>query len=323
MRPASHHSVEDIDQASRSIDAIEAVGAEFDDQQRVLELAEDIERIDEIFDTDPTLTQRERTELYDMGINLRLDWLYAEHGGRKLTLTEFVDKSKQTEAFLQRAATHAYEQHDKHPQAFWAVQMKVLDLRAYEAHRFAADSQTTLKDTDQGRKLFGFSDDMMRSVVGESIRLMADIDKRATGDTELAQDARGVLYEHMLLTYARQRSYETQDFDTVFIRSALSREDRPWNGHAYPKRAFDIVISSEKGNRLLQAKNYQNSDEYAWPIEKVQDDDFGQTLDDVPNYLRDFQLLLDNPTDPNLVPQLDAARHRLDNAFGTQLNRVS
>jgi hypothetical protein len=272
--------------------------------------------------TDSSLTATERRELNDMGINLRLDCLYAEHGGRDLPMQQFVAETKHAEAFIGRAAKEAFEGHDKQPQAFWKTQVKLLDLRALAAHRYAADSQTTLKDTPNGQKLFGFSQDIMKSVISDSIRLMKDMDKFAHGHTETAQDARGSLYELMILTYARMKHYEDQDFDKVFVRSALSREDEPWNNYAYPRRAFDIVIERDgKEPVLLQAKNHDSEKQYEWPIHKVQDTHFGRTMDNLPKFIMDFSLLLDNPTDPLMKAPLLKAERRLDEVFGHQIGQ--
>jgi hypothetical protein len=319
MQPTNRHNFDSIERHTYGVDPIEAIQPGYDDTDRMEVIRRDIQWVDKILTGDRTISDRERTELYDMGINLRLDWLYSEHGGRSASLNEFLPVIKEAESFFKQAADHAYERHKQHPQDFWKVQTKILDLHAYEAHRFASDSQTTLKGTDRGQKLFGFSEDLMRGVVADSIRLMKDMGKHIQADTPLGQDARGAIYEQMLVTYARQQSYEAQNFDTVFVRSALRREDEPWNGHVYPKRGFDVVISAEDHLRLLQAKNHRNSDQYAHPIEKVADEHFGDTMDNMPRYLADFALLVDNPSDPHLTPHLNRARRDLDEVFGSQL----
>jgi hypothetical protein len=322
MQPENRSAYNAIEEDFRAQDPLETVVPGYDDEQLAKATREDIGRIDSILDTDTSLTAVERRQLNDMGMNLRLDWLYAESGGRSLPMQQFVGETKHAETFIKKAAAEAYEVHDKHPQDFWQTQVKLLDLRAFAAHRYAADSQTTLKGTPNGQKLFGFSQDIMKSVISDSIRLMKDLDKFAHGSTETAQDARGSLYELMILTYARMKHYEDQDFDKAFVRSALSREDRPWNKHAYPKRAFDIAIEREGEEPiLLQAKNHNSDKEYAQPIRKVQDTQFGRTMDNLPKFIMDFSLLLDNPTDPLMKAPLIKAERRLDEVFGTQIGK--
>lgn len=320
MQNENQRAVKQIDYEVRHLDPIETVSESFDDHDMVGLLKHDIARIDEILEGDTTLTRREKQELYRMGCNLRLDWLYAEHGGRELPLNEFSAAWDETNAFFARAGGLAQETRRHDPNYFWDVALKHLDLRALQAHRNAEESQTNLKGTAVGQKVWALADNQMKGVIRDSVRLMEDMQRYADSHTELAQDARGKLFETMLITYARLDTYESEEFDNVFVRSALDREDHPWNEYAYPKRAFDIVIQSGREATLLQAKNHKNNDQYAKPIHKVEDRHFGETLHNLPKYIAEFRLIISNPTDPLAQPALNRAHEELDEAFGKYIS---
>lgn len=324
MQPENKRALDGIEGYARRLDPLETVMDDYDDSDLAAGSLEDIARIDEILATDSSLTPLERHKAYEAGVDARLDYLYAKNGGMSLPLPQFAHKANQFEQFMKDASSQALKHYDRHPQDYWALQAKYLDLRTLAAHRFAADAQTTLQGTPAGEKLFGFSKDVMRSVLDDSMDLIVKMEKKSRGDSERAQDARGALYEMLLLTYSRMKVIKGEgQLGTVLVRSALEREDRPWNDHVYPKRAFDIVIKSPEQIRLLQAKNHQNNDEYEWPIQKIEDRHFGLTLENIPRHIMDLNLVLDEGVkqkDPLMqVPQMKAEQ-RLDEVFGRQLS---
>ena len=321
MNPNNSSSLQIIEQEFNSKDPLDITEIKSEDSDRLEIVASDFARVNTILETDSTLTKKEKHELYELGTSLYLDWLYADEGGRALPLPAFITKVKEAESFIKKGSEETLARHDRHPQDFWDMQTKMLDLKAYTAHRYAQDSQTTLKGTPQSEKLFEFSQDIMKSVLTDSIKLMKDMEKVSMGNRERDQDARGALYEVMLLAYLRLGTYQNQTFDEVFVRSALSREDHPWNNYVYPKRAFDIVIQKPDGFDLIQAKNHKNNEEYQSPIHKVVDPHFGETLRKLPRYINEMVLLIDNPKDPGMQLPMNNAQQQLDDVFGSQLHQ--
>lgn len=201
--------------------------------------------------------------------------------------------------------------------------MKGLDLLGYRAHRALKESQTTLRGTPSGENVRALANKGMEVALRQSARLMKDMEVTANMDGKLGEDTRGLLYELMVTTYARYQTFDRENFDDVFVRTALSREDRPWNGHVYPKRSFDIVIDDGSNTRYLQAKTYNNTDEYAAPIEKVMDKRFHRTRADLRKYVADFNVLVTNSPDPNAQSRIQAAGRELDRVFGAMLDEAS
>lgn len=323
MQPENTREYRQIERYLRSYDPLATTEEGYDDSELAQNARIDIARVDGMLATDPTLTAKERNELYLMGGNLRLDWLYANSGGTMATLEDFNNQVAEANDFFIKGGKEAMQSHEQHPQRLWGLTIKHLDLLALSAFRNAQDSQDILKGTVQESTAWTLADNQMKSVLHRSVGLMRDMQHYAVGDTDMAQDTRGLLYETLLVGYARLQTYENESFDKVFVRSALDREDRPWNGHVYPKRSFDIVINEPQGNRLLQIKNYDNHDEYAVPIEKITAEKFAHTLHNLPRYTADFDLLIRNPSDPHLREQLNAAGRRLDQEFGSKLGALA
>lgn len=320
MQPQNKREFRTIESDLRNLDPLETTEALYDDHDLVRNLTEDIVRVDDMLAADKTLSPLETHQLHEMGCNMRLDWLYAKHGGQAADATEFLAKAKEAESFFEKSLSFAESRSERHPQDGWGLAIKQLDLRSVVLYRFARESQTTQKDSPASVPMWQASENMSRSVLNDSVKLMKQMAAVSEGHSDVAQDARGTIYELMLLTYARLKLSENQDLDTTFVRSALSREDRPWNGHVLPKRSFDMLIEKEgQAPQLLQAKNYDNGDEYEKPIQKVQDTHFKSTLNELPTYLRDFSLLVENSADEHLKERINLAGNRLDNVFGQQL----
>lgn len=318
MQPDNKHEYDLIEAKQRHLDPLSEVPEAYVDS-----ITSDINKIDDILASDETLTYREKTELYTMGINSRLDWLYSESGGKEMQFSEFEAAAKDTEGFMAMAEKHTAGREGFDPTDAWAVRIKALDLTAYRAQRYLKESQTTFKDTPKEPQLREFANSKMQTALRGATHLMRSMEARAHGDGRLAQDSRGVLYELMMTTYARYQTFDQENFDEVFVRTALDREDRPWNGHAYPKRSFDIVIEAGENTQFLQTKNYNNTDEYAHPIHKVQDTRFGRTLHDLKKYVADFNILVGNSGDPHVRDRVSRAGRELDDVFGIQLAEAS
>lgn len=287
------------------------------------ELRMGISRVDRMLATDHSLKYDEKKRLYNLGANMRLDWLYAEMGGKSLTFAAFEAEAKEAARFIGQAAEHAKDRQHTNPVDLWGLHMKSLDLMAYRGHRYLKESETTFKGTLDAEKLRTFADSKMQQALHGSTQLMRQMERVAHGDGMLARKARGTLYELMLTTYARYRTYDREEFDKIFVRTALEREDAPQNNHVWPKRGFDIVIESAANTTLLQAKNYDNQDEYATPIYKVMDLAFGRTLHDLRDHVADFTILTANSSDPNTRERTRKAGQRLDAVFGRQLRNAS
>lgn len=318
MQPDNQREYDHIEKELRTQDPLSTIEHGLR-HEVVADLRHDTQRIDDILATDETLNRHEKSELYEMGVNLRLDWLYAADGGRNAPLSVFQKEANETEEFINQAKHHAAEKFKNNPTVMWDLQTKWLDLETYHAHRLLKASQTTLKDTQAEGKVRELANLRMERVMRSSAVMMRDMQRYMKGVGSLAQDTRGMLYEHMLTTYARYQTYDAENFDEVFVRTALSREDRPWNKHAYPKRAFDIVIETKEGTRLLQAKNHDNDDEYADPIEKVKDTSFGHTMNDMDSFIKDFNILVMNTGDIKMRERTQQAGRHLDAVFGAQL----
>jgi hypothetical protein len=322
MQPENRREYRHIEAELRNQDPLATVeyglGTEQTDTVR-----QDIDRIDQILDTDKTLSYTEKQQLYDMGVNLRLDWMYSEQGGKNLDFPRFEAEAKAATEFFVKAKQHADERKDQDPTIGWEVQSKWFDLEAYRAHRYLKESETTFQGLPEAAKAREAANLKMEKVLRASAAMMREMEPIAHAEGELGSDTRGLLYEHMITTYARYQTFADENFDEVFVRTALSREDRPWNGHVSPKRSFDIVVESPEGTRLLQAKNYDNADEYAKPIEKVKDTAFGRTLHDMRDYVRDFNILVTNAGDEKVRERTQMAGNRLDNVFGKQLAEAS
>ena len=322
MQPDNRREYRQIETELRAQDPLSTVEHGIGAEQTDL-IHEDIGRIDHILETDKTLSYTEKQQLYDMGINLRLDWMYADDGGKNLDFPKFEAEAKATGEFFGKAMGHAKERSDYDPTIAWGVQTKWLDLEAYRAHRYLKESETTFKGTPKAAQAREAGNLKMEKVLRSSAAMMLDMEPHAHGEGQLGKDTRGLLYEHMITTYARYQTFDAENFDDVFVRTALSREDRPWNGHVTPKRSFDIVIESAEGTRLLQAKNYDNSDEYAAPIEKVKDTAFARTRHDLREYVKDFNILVANMGDEKVRERTAHAGNHLDNVFGKQLAEAS
>lgn len=320
MQPENRQDYRQIETQIRTQDPLSTIEYGVDTAQTNV-LRTDIGRIDEILATDETLSYTDKRKLYEMGINLRLDWLYAEQGGKNLDFPQFEAEAKEAVTFLGKAAEHAASRKEQDPTILWGVQSKLFDLEAFRAHRYLKESETTFKDLPQAAKAREAANLKMEKVLRNSAVMMRDMEPFAHAEGELGSDTRGLLYEHMITTYARYKTFAAENFDEVFVRTALSREDRPWNGKITPKRSFDIVIDTPEGTRLLQAKNYNNEDEYAAPIEKVKDLHFGETLHDMRDYIKDFNILVANMgvADDRIRERTEKAGIRLDQVFGRQL----
>ena len=321
MLPENIQTVNRMDAELRHFDPLQTVEPGYDDA-KLAEIAQnDLGRIEDILATDKSLTAKERQELYLMGCNLHLEWLYADNGGAGAELTEFNQHLSVANDFMTRAGkdAQAHRERDGDPRPLWSVAVKHNDLLALQAYRNAQDSQATLRGTQAGSEAWALAENQMGRVLHRSVGLIKDMQQYASGRTELAQDARGLLFESLLLTYSRLKTYENQEIDTVFTRSALDREDRPWNGHAYPKRSFDIVVESPDETELWQSKNYRNTDEYARPIKKMMSGGFGQVMDRLDSYVAGLDLLVKNPSDPHYKEAMDRAAKRLDGLFDSML----
>lgn len=326
MQPKNKEILHSIDVSNRQMDPIETNSANYDDTELANAAARDIGRINDIINHDSTLTRVEKHQLYSEGCDLRLDWLYASSGGEALPLAEFNGQLEADKEFFARALEQSKQvpqeskfHHETYPQSLWDIKLKQLDLMSLQAYRNANEAQTNLRGTENGRKAWAFADNLMRGVLADSINLMDSISLVAKGDDKLAQDARGKLYEVMLLSYARLMTYEDETFNKVFVRSALSREDRPWDNHASPRRAFDIVVEADGQKKLLQAKNHRNSTEYAWPIRKITDEHFDNTLDNSQRLVNSFKLVLANPSRPDMKLPLERAARMLDRTFAGEM----
>jgi hypothetical protein len=322
MQPSNLSDLHNIEHDQRVLDPIETIEHDSNPDRLGL-LRDDIGRIDYMLSTDSTLTYSEKKELYDMGINLRLDWLYAEKGGVSLSFPQFEAEAKDIQQFITRAEEHVTSRRTMDPSDVWDIRIKNFDLTSFRAHRYLRESQTTLRGTKAGEQARTLANSKMQGALHGALAMMDEMQKVANGEGQLAQDTRGTIYELMITTYARYKTYENENFDAVFVRTALEREDRPWNKHAYPKRSFDVVIDAGKRIALLQTKNYDNKDEYAKPIRKVKDPKFGNTLDDIHRYIADFKYLLSDHNDPSAQPLLQKASRDLDKIFGTQIGSAN
>lgn len=319
MQPTNRIAVSQIETDQYTKDPLETIEHGLMDQE-LSSLRKHIERIDRVLDTDKSLTYDDKMRLYKLGADMRLDWLYAEHGGKQLEFARFEAEAIEAATFFGRAANHAKQKEKTNPIDSWGIHMRALDLTAYRAHRYLKESETTFKGTQDAKILRNFADSKMQQSLSGSVSLMRQMETFAHGEGMLARKTRGTLYELMLTTYSRYGTYDREDYDQVFVRTALTREDAPRNNHTYPKRGFDIVIESAANTTLLQAKNYDNTDEYATPIYKVVDTRFGRTLHDLRDYVADFTILTANSSDPLTRERTEKAGRRLDAVFGTQLH---
>ena len=322
MQPDNIRQFNAMERYSRGQDPIETNGKNFDDRELAQHAVSDISRIDQILNSDISLDAQERHELYLMGCNRRLEWLYAKNGGKTASLSEFTSEISRSNEFFVRAGKDASATADQHPERVWDIRLKHLDLVALLAHRNAHDSQTTLRGTPQEGAAWTTAENQMYTLLRKSINFMYDIAQSTQGRDWLAQKARGTLNEVLLITYKRLKTYEDQTFGDTFVRSALDREDEPWNRYAYPKRAVDIIIEEKNRRRLIQAKNYDNRDEYAHPIEKIVDSDYGTTRDKLDLYIADMRIVIENPSDSRMQARLDASAKRLDAVFGAKLGEL-
>lgn len=322
MHPQNTATLKDIVRVNRELDPIAVVQEEAKPIDSDA-MTHDIGKIDHILLTDRTLRFEEITQLYREGVDLRLDRIYT-NDALGTPLRDRVTYLKEAIAFSEAAQQHLDDRKATpldHPQERWAVQIKMLDLQAYTAYAFAKDAETTLKNTAEGEKLFGLAESQLKTVLFSSLRLMNEMSRAATSrvNEKLASDARGSLYEALLVAYSRLKTYEAQTIDRVFTRSALTREDKPHNNYVNPKRSFDLAISTDGIARLIQAKNHLNHEDYAPPIEKIYDPQYHKTLDRLPTLIDDFRIALENNPHPSMKNRTDVAYSRLENVFGRHL----
>lgn len=319
MKPENNSSLRRIESERLHLDPLETSQDDFDDRDLLERANWQKNRIDNILQKDETLSWEDKNKLYRQGCEIRLEWLYAKHGGASLDHNQFNDSWDEANKFFIAAGRHAAERRDHEPQAYWDLTAKYLDLRALQAHRFSQDAETTLKGSSEQQKARNVADEQMKGVIKDGVRLMHSIAKFSNGPTELASNARGKLYELMLINYTRLRIFEDDTYGQIMVRSALQREDEPINGYAYPKRAFDMVIQNGHHNTLVQAKNHDDTTRYKAPIIKIEDHNFHKTLKNMPQHLKDFRLLVANSSDPHTQHILEQAHRQLDGVFGRQL----
>ncbi|MEO6761202.1 MAG: hypothetical protein ABI220_02380 [Candidatus Saccharimonadales bacterium] len=273
----------------------------------------------EVLESTEELSLADERGVYRSGCDNYLEIVYRDQANGSEG-TQFSADWDEAQSFFARALEHAEQSDGQNPQHLWEIRVKYLDLRAMQAHVNARDSQTVLRGTEAGKNGWALAEHQMRGVLTDSLPLMRSMAKFASGTDKLASDARGKLYEVLMVAYARMQTYEDQTFDTTFVRSALGREDSPLNDHVEPRRAFDMVIESPgMPTRLIQLKNHDSKIDYAYPIEKVQDVNFRHTRSHLPQYISDYGLLLQNSADPKVKPYIDRAAKELDEAFGKGL----
>lgn len=353
MQPQNKLEMRQMDEWFREEDPIESNKLDFDDTGLAAQAEHDIARINEILETDQSLTPGERRELMQMGVDYRLEWLYADHGGGALSRAELGLHIRETREFI-NTATEFFDKNPPKPEQidyYWNLRMKALDFRTFSAQQIARDAESlkandpngTKTDTPESTRARNAADAAMAGVIKSSAGLMEQMlplarsRRQEAGGGETAEGmsasrTRGSLYEVMLLTQARMQTYEDQSFDTIFARSALSREDAAHTaklGYHGPSHNVDIVIdySGTRPNRLIQAKNYNNGTEYEYPIEKIEDEHFGRTMSQAPKIVKWFRIAAENSvtgSETNKIgtpkQELDSALRGLDRDLGSHIN---
>lgn len=334
MEPQNRRIFNEIDSAVRSIDPIESTEPNFDDLQLVADSMLDIQELRRIRTEDrdvtgenphypPEQVAEEKTDLLYKEANLRLDVLYADNGGGKLDLVKFNDQIKKTFGFFEYAKQES-DPTDK--QAQWELSVKQLDLEALSVYRNAKEARTTLKGTTESHQAYALAEQQMQGLLGSrTLRLMHDMNKHANGDSREAQKARGMLFETLIVGYARLQTLSGETFDKIFVRTALEREDNhkypsgQWPKDGYPRRTFDVVVHNDDKpeDELYQLKNNQADDKvYADPIIKVQGDKFHLTMQNLPSLTADFAVMVRSLNDPSITAErVNLAGRRLDDAF--------
>lgn len=321
MLPSSQKALSVTENRIFRIDPIDTIQNGYDDPRLLPELTASITTIDDILETDDSLSDYERRKLLLCGRSLRLDMLYAMDQ-RGIDQTEFSAQWDEIGTFLNPTLRLARETRDIDPVFFWRVSVKHLDYLSMQAYRNARESQTTLSGTPEGDMTWILATDQAKSVLRKSTRLMRAIADYSEDET-VGHLARGQLFEVMVLTYLRTKDYEEHALAVRFARSAVEREDKPWNDHVIPKRAIDIVYGGINSVRMLQARNHEDNDEYAEPIKKVTDIRFRKTLGNLNNYLIDFQVIAYHGALNYGRDDTDRARSRLDAVFGVMLDRAN
>lgn len=318
MAPENERNLTDILTERRTVDPIEGLNPVMRHPIGRLALQE-MAVIDKTLQEDDTLTGSDSEWLYRQGCDARLDSMYVATAAGTLSQTQFSRIWDKANGFFKKALADAKEQGAQ--DYLWDIAIKRLDLWSLQAYRNAHDAETTLQGTSDGTKAWALAESQVQGVLADSVRIMRGMLRHAHGDDERSSRTRGTLFELLVVSYARLKTYEDETFGQTFVRTALDREDRPYNRHVVPKRAFDIAIEQQgKMPRLLQLKTSMHDESaYAEPIEKIQSANFHELMNNLPRYVRDFSLVLENPSDPSKRADLNAAYDRLDQAFGSQL----
>ncbi len=311
MNPTTS-SLTKIDRQLRGLDPIQSNSGRYNDHYLLVLLQHGIESLGHEIDT-AKLSPGQKLMYYYEGCNYWLDWLYAEHGGSRLDSAAFSGKWEEAHKFFTQARALATTRKKSQHELVWDLEVKYIDLLELRAYHEQLLCDTKLDCSHVSTAVID-----MRVVLTQSLELVKDIAPYVERRNDLAKIARGLLFELLLVTYLRLKAYREEQIGRVLIRTALDREDRPWNNHAFPKRGFDIVLSGPEKTRLFQIKTYHTEDEYAFPIKMIEAEHYAGIIDNLEKIIDNFALLIDK-TSQQTSNRQNEAEQELDALIGTEI----
>ncbi|MCA9348717.1 hypothetical protein KC878_01060 [Candidatus Saccharibacteria bacterium] len=185
------------------------------------------------------------------------------------------------------------------------MRMRLLDLG--ELHSLGLIRQTELDHYD-GDSLEEFDAKHTKAMVARESRLVlsvrAGIDmleeahkahEASEAEPVLQRDLRGMMFEALVMTYARYLLYEDENtLDGVFGSSYFSDKS---SAHDATTKNHDMVVRDIDGNpiSIIQTKNYHmGHNHYDRRIDPVEAHNFGLFMREPGKYIHALRLLIDN-----------------------------
>lgn len=300
-----------------------------DAAERAKRLLGFIDTVDEIRSSDQDINNPnygnslpEKSSLNLLKLELELDYIYSKNDAGDIDLSDFNANAKELFNFIDTALSEM-DPGDKINE--WRIRTKQLDLLAFSVYRNAKESRTTLKDTPFAKMVYDLSTEDMKALVGyKTVALLNEMRYHTAHNLPEAQKTRGMIFETLVIGYARLQTLLDGTFDSIFIRSALDREDNYkypdglWPSDGQPRRTFDLLVHNddENTNKLYQLKNNEyDGKTYIEPIVLIKGHNFGDIIKDLPLIIVAFHDIVKNLGNDSGQTQINVDKEDLDSIF--------